>query len=367
MIDEKTKERINKVLPFLNESQKRIYLAAEAYSIGRGGVTQISQFTGVSRSTIKKGMDGTTSHIELTNHRIRKKGAGRKTLEYEKPEIIDELRKLLKPSVSHETVGPLIWTIHSAITLSETLHRKGYEISHVQLRNLLEKLGFDFFYKTGKKNDAERLLYNSQFMFINEFSAKFLEDDSPVIYVQCRSLGYQNIELTAYKEKDLDFELMIGHLHSNTSVPVYGACFVASAIRHWWFEVGKHRFNNAAKIYVVITLKMMYNDDKTTWNRDLRKLAKETGLTIFVSHLPSGAYKWGQKERDMVVRTDKAFFEELREYQETVISTVSCTGKKIPPLKLYKDIRYISDEEKRKTMQIAKLFQNNNHNYYFKP
>ncbi|MBQ8093448.1 MAG: ISAzo13 family transposase, partial [Clostridia bacterium] len=46
------KTRIDTVLPFLNESQKRRYLAAEAISLGRGGITEISSISGVHKNTI---------------------------------------------------------------------------------------------------------------------------------------------------------------------------------------------------------------------------------------------------------------------------------------------------------------------------
>ena len=38
--DESLKIRIEKILPILNENQRRIYLAAEAESIGWGGITK---------------------------------------------------------------------------------------------------------------------------------------------------------------------------------------------------------------------------------------------------------------------------------------------------------------------------------------
>ena len=56
MIDEKTIKRVKQVLPILNETQRRIYLAAEAEALGHGGITQISMITGVSRVTITAGM-----------------------------------------------------------------------------------------------------------------------------------------------------------------------------------------------------------------------------------------------------------------------------------------------------------------------
>jgi hypothetical protein len=54
-MNETTKERIGTMVPILNERQRRLFLASEAMSMGRGGITQISRITGVSRVTITLG------------------------------------------------------------------------------------------------------------------------------------------------------------------------------------------------------------------------------------------------------------------------------------------------------------------------
>ncbi|HBO36455.1 MAG TPA: ISAzo13 family transposase, partial [Sphaerochaeta sp.] len=56
MLDEKTTKRIQTIVPILDENQKRMYLAAEAESLGRGGISLISQALGVSRNTIAAGI-----------------------------------------------------------------------------------------------------------------------------------------------------------------------------------------------------------------------------------------------------------------------------------------------------------------------
>jgi hypothetical protein len=48
--------RIEKVMPTLNEYQRRRFLAAEAKSLGRGGLTLVSQLSGMTRQTIAKGI-----------------------------------------------------------------------------------------------------------------------------------------------------------------------------------------------------------------------------------------------------------------------------------------------------------------------
>jgi len=69
-------------LPLLNEKQKRMVLAAEAESMGHGGLVKVSKLSGVSRVTLTTGMQEISSP-NLADHpvrgsRIRKEGGGRK-------------------------------------------------------------------------------------------------------------------------------------------------------------------------------------------------------------------------------------------------------------------------------------------------
>jgi hypothetical protein len=50
------KIKLSGVLPELNERQRRILLAAEAESIGYGGIKIISTISGVAVSTIRRGI-----------------------------------------------------------------------------------------------------------------------------------------------------------------------------------------------------------------------------------------------------------------------------------------------------------------------
>ena len=75
------RERFRQISPHLNEFQRRIWAAAEANSIGRGGVTAVSHATGMSRTTIKRGQDELKTRVFPPQNRVRKKGGGRKKAE----------------------------------------------------------------------------------------------------------------------------------------------------------------------------------------------------------------------------------------------------------------------------------------------
>jgi len=56
--------RIKMMLPQLNEKQRRLYLASEAITYGRGGIAEAMRHSGVSRNTIKRGIKELEKGIE---------------------------------------------------------------------------------------------------------------------------------------------------------------------------------------------------------------------------------------------------------------------------------------------------------------
>jgi len=79
----KQEEKIKMMLPLLNEKQRRIYLASEAIAMGRGGITEISRASGISRSVINAGIHDIIERktdVLSIDAPIRRKGAGRKPI-----------------------------------------------------------------------------------------------------------------------------------------------------------------------------------------------------------------------------------------------------------------------------------------------
>ena len=82
MLIDSITQRFKYLDKFLNEKQKRLYVAAEALSIGRGGITAASKACGLSRVTVTAGCKELKNlNTDITpDFSIRKKGAGRKKL-----------------------------------------------------------------------------------------------------------------------------------------------------------------------------------------------------------------------------------------------------------------------------------------------
>jgi hypothetical protein len=71
--------QINQVVVRLNEKHRRQFVGLLARQLGRGGVSQMAQITGLSRNTISRGQQELAAADD--SNRIRAKGGGRRLTE----------------------------------------------------------------------------------------------------------------------------------------------------------------------------------------------------------------------------------------------------------------------------------------------
>src|SRR4029079_5644769 len=91
------KSRLDGLLPRLNERDRRLALATEARSWGRGGVAAVHRATGASRSTIRRGLAELDNDPPQQPNRVGAPGGGRKKAEVADPELLDRLDSLIEP------------------------------------------------------------------------------------------------------------------------------------------------------------------------------------------------------------------------------------------------------------------------------
>ena len=112
--------RIKTMLPLLNERQRRIYLASEALSYGRGGISRVSEISGVTPNTIRHGIAEINGKepLEATS-RLRAPGGGRKKLEESMPELNNHILQIIDGSTYGNPEKVLSYTTMSLRTIQE--------------------------------------------------------------------------------------------------------------------------------------------------------------------------------------------------------------------------------------------------------
>ena len=94
----------------LNERSRRIWAATEAKSYGWGGITIVSEATGIDHKTIRKGILELDDKENIPGDSIRRKGGGRKKLKYTQKDLLRDLESLVEPLTRGDTESPLRWT-----------------------------------------------------------------------------------------------------------------------------------------------------------------------------------------------------------------------------------------------------------------
>lgn len=407
MNDNTLEKRIKTVVSLLDERQKRIYLAAEAESIGWGGMTEICKITGVDKNTLtagrkelelyRNGNGDTLNQYKIENikgcrkdgkKRIRQAGGGRKTIEEKQPGITDALLKLIDGNCYGNPENPLCWTTKSTRKLSEELKSEGYNISHAQVGKLLEKEGYTL--QTNRKLKQSGKPHkdrDSQFKHINDTAINYMNDKQPVISVDCKKkekIGEFANNGAEYSKKGepiavLDYDFYdpekgkavpygtydIANNEGFVSVGISHdtASFAVNAISSWWECMGKERFPNASKLFITADGGGSNGSRNRLWKTELQSFADKTGLIIEVSHFPPGTSKWNKIEHRLFSYISKNWRGRPLETLEIVVNLIASTTTK-KGLKVnckidrnsYETGVKVSDEEMEKVNLIKNEF-----------
>jgi transposase len=300
-----------------------LYLANEAKSIGYGGISQVSRISGVSRVTITQGMSEINSEGYEANaeNRSRKKGGGRKQIKTINPEILQEIDKLLEPYTKGDPMNPLRWSSKSMRALEAVLNEKGYRVSDTTIADLLKEQGYTLQSNrkelTIKPSHPDR---NAQFEYINKTAADQMAKGQPVISIDAKkkeNLGnFKNNGAEYSKKKEpiqvLDHDFPIKELGKATPYGIYDimknegfvnvgvssdtAEFAVESIKRWWYEMGQESYPNATNIYITADSGGSNGVRVKLWKVKLQELSNEIGMTLKISHFPSGTSKWNKIE-----------------------------------------------------------------------
>src|SRR5512144_673366 len=141
------REKSRAIHPVLNERARRLWAAAEARSLGRGGISAGAAATGIARDTVRLGMrelgePSAEREAELPPARVRHPGAGRKPLISTDTSLLTDLETLVEPTTRGDPRSPLRWTCKSTRRLADELRDRGHQVSRTTVHELLEHLGY---------------------------------------------------------------------------------------------------------------------------------------------------------------------------------------------------------------------------------
>lgn len=122
-------EKFSTMFAVLDERQRRLYAAAEAISLGRGGTALVARGAGISEPMVRRGIRELRGGPPEASARVCKQGGGRKRLEQLDPALVADLEKLVSPDTRGDPRVAFALDLQKPAALSAALAEMGHSAS----------------------------------------------------------------------------------------------------------------------------------------------------------------------------------------------------------------------------------------------
>ena len=317
--DTRLAEKYTSMLPYLNERQRRLFLAVEARAFGRGGVVRVARAPGVSRPTIQQGLRELSGPVTAPD-RVRQPGGGRKQLTDRDPTLFGDLEALVDPDTRGDPMSPLRWTCKSTRQLAEALAGAGHRVSHTVVAELLDRAGYSLQAPAKTVEGHQHPDRDAQFRYLNEQVKTFLGAGQPVVSVDAKKKelvgAFRNggrewqprgqpeqVNVHDFPDPRVGKAIPYGiyDVGRNTGWVTVGqdhdtASFAVTSLRRWWQAVGASTYPAAERLLICADGGGSNGYRVRLWKVELQRFADESGLAVTVCHLPPGTSKWNKIE-----------------------------------------------------------------------
>ena len=341
-------EKYAAVESFLDERGRRIWAATESRAIGYGGDALVSDATGLSRPTIRKGR-GELESGGAERGRIRRAGAGRPGIKQSQPGIKQALEKLVDPVTRGDPQSPLRWTCKSRAKLAAALSNAGWNVSTTTVGRLLHELGYRLQSVRKSREGTSHPDRNAQFEHINSKVDEFLQRAQPVVSVDTKKKEMVGDFKNAGREWQPKGQPEKSLVHdfpqdaTGKAIPygiydmggneawVSDGCdhdtpsFAVASLRRWWAEMGKSRYPEARELFITADAGGSNGHRSRAWKHELQKFADETRVRIHVSHFPPGASKWNKIEHRVFCHITQNWRDKPLRTFETIVDLIGNT------------------------------------------
>jgi len=311
----------------LNERSRRLWAAAEARSLGRGGIAAVIAATGMSSATVAKGLreldEAESGGTGLPPDRVRRPGGGRKRARDEQRGLVKAIARLVEPTARGDPECPLRWTCKSTSNLATELRRQGFEVGPRTVAKELKEQDFSLQANRKTREGASHPDRNAQFGYINEQVMRFQKQGQPAVSVDTKKKELvgdfknggrewrprgepEEVRVHDFPDPKIKKAIPYGvyDLTRNEGWVSVGidhdtARFAAASIKRWWRKMGKKRYPRAKKLLITADCGGSNSSRTRLWKVALQELANDLGLRLTICHFPPDTSKWNKIEHRM--------------------------------------------------------------------
>src|SRR3990172_149083 len=342
-----------KALSGADEVKARRFAGAIALEIGWGGITKVEELTGMSHSTISKGIEELKTSEKLEPpERLRVSGGGRKKVEEKDPGILNDLEKIMDENTSGDPMSLLKWTNISTYKIADELRKLNHKIDPDTVGRILKENEYSL--QANKKNIEGSSVpeRDAQFRYINEQAKEFINQGYPVISVDAKKKGNvgdlknpgrtwtkkrQAKEVNVYDFPSLGvgratpygiYDLKRNEGMVNVGISYDTSEFAVESIRQWWLMFGRNNYPNVKGLMICADGGGNNGSRNKGWKFYLQELVNQIKIPITVCHHPPGTSKWNKIEHCMFSYITMNWKGKLLVSYETIIKLISGTKTK---------------------------------------
>lgn len=319
---ETLRKKYDSLSPALSERSRRLWAASEALALGHGGIAMLERATGISRSTVVRGIREVRAgaQADLPSDRNRRSGGGRKAAVQKDASLASDLDALVEPTASGNPETPLRWTSKSVRRLAEELRSMGHTVSHRLVASLLAGAGYSLQANRKTREGSSHPDRDAQFRYIADLTIARQQQRQPAISVDTKKKelvgDFKNsgrewrpkgnpepvrvhdflipeqgkaIPYGVYDLKRNEGWVGVGIDHDTSS-------FAVNTIRRWWKVMGQPAYRRARSLLITADSGGSNGHRVRLWKWELQRLADETRLSVTVCHFPPGTSKWNRIE-----------------------------------------------------------------------
>ena len=346
------RDKYRAIVADLDERARRRWAAAEARSLGWGGVTAVAMATGISDRTIRNGIRELDDPSALPADRQRTPGAGRRTREQEDPGLIEALEALMEPISRGDPMSPLRWTCKSTYVLAEELTSQGFVVSSTKVGALLKSQRYSLQANRKTLEGKQHPDRNAQFEHIARRVKTRQRCGEPAISVDTKKkepLGNMKNPGKTYRRKgqpihvkshdfpDTElgkavpysvYDLAYNEAGVSVGIGHDTAEFAVASIRRWWQRLGRKRYGSPRRLFITADSGGSNSPRTRLWLSELQRFADETGMILEISHFPPGTSKWNKIEHRLFCHISRNWQGIPLETLEIVVNLIGSTKTK---------------------------------------
>jgi hypothetical protein len=322
------RQKYQTLVLIMDERMRRRWAASEAVALGWGGITAVSEATGLSPTTIRMGIAESRApeaepDRQTNGPHIRRPGGGRKRLAEEDRTLLTDLETLVSPSTRGDPRSPLRWTCKSTRNLAGALVDRGHRVSHQTVARLLQASGYNLQVNRKSREGDSHPDRDAQFEYIANQVRSFQGRGQPVVSVDTKKKELvgdfknagrewqpegspEEVRCQDFKDKELGKVAPYGVYDQTTDkgwvsvgVDHDTAQFATETLRRWWSNMGVRVYPGATDLLVTADGGGSNSSRSRLWKVALQGLADRIGVRISVCHFPPGTSKWNKIEHRM--------------------------------------------------------------------